>query len=104
MIATKENILEFLHELKPTLTTKGIQEIALFGSYAKNNTNIYSDIDIAIKKDKAILTQNSPYLYFEILNFIREKIFQKFHRKIDIFDLDSQSEFKNHIQKELIYV
>lgn len=104
MRATKENILEFLHELKPMLATKGIKEIALFGSYANNTTNIYSDIDIAIKKDKALLAQYSPYMYFEILNFIREKIFHKFHRKIDIFDLDSKSEFKNHIEKELIYV
>lgn len=55
MRATKENILSYLQEIKSELTHKGIQKLALFGSYAKDEPTIYSDIDIAIQKDKTFL-------------------------------------------------
>ena len=55
MQVNKSNILDYLSFLKTELSSKGIEQIALFGSYAKDSQNDYSDIDIAIKKDKAIL-------------------------------------------------
>lgn len=104
MKITQEIILDYLKELKPLLKSQGIEELALFGSYATNQQNVYSDIDIAIKKDENFLKNYSPYSYFEILSSIQEKIHKKLHRNIDIFDLDSNSEFANSIKKELIYV
>jgi len=52
MKITQEIILDYLKELKPLLKSQGIEELALFGSYATNQQNVYSDIDIAIKKDE----------------------------------------------------
>jgi len=104
MKITQEIILDYLKELKPLLKSQGIEELALFGSYATNQQNVYSDIDIAIKKDENFLKNYSPYSYFEILSSIKEKIRKKLHRNIDIFDLDSNSGFANSIKKELIYV
>jgi uncharacterized protein len=98
------NILEYLSLLKNELSSKGIVQIGLFGSFAKDNQTVYSDIDIAIKKDKAYLEKNGVYSYFEILNSIKENIQNKFHRNVDIFDLDSNSELKKTIEKELLYV
>lgn len=104
MRATKENILSYLKELKVELNNKGIRKLALFGSYAKEESTIYSDIDIAIQKDKEFLLTYSSYSYFELISYIKEKIRTKFHKNIDVFDLDSQSSFKESIKKELIYV
>lgn len=104
MRATKENILSYLKELQLELNNKGIQKLALFGSYAKEEPTVYSDIDIAIQKDKEFLLKYSSYSYFELISYIKEKISTKFHKNIDIFDLDSQSSFKESIKKELIYV
>ncbi|HHH19149.1 MAG TPA: nucleotidyltransferase domain-containing protein [Campylobacterales bacterium] len=104
MQITQEKILHFLEELKPSLEAKGIQKIALFGSYATNRENVYSDIDIAIQKEPNFLKKHSPYEYFEILNTLKETVSQKLHRNIDLFDLDSNSSFLHTIQKELIYV
>jgi len=100
----KNDILEFLRSLKSELHKKGISKIALFGSFAEGNTTIYSDIDIAIKKEQNYLKNRNPYEYFETLNSIKEKILSKFGRNVDIFDLDSKSDFKEDIEKELIYV
>ena len=52
MQVSKSDILNYLSFLKSELSSKGIEQIALFGSYAKDSQNVYSDIDIAIKKDK----------------------------------------------------
>jgi predicted nucleotidyltransferase len=104
MKVTKENIMSYLQELQKELQSKGIVQLALFGSYAKGEQNVYSDIDIAIKKDREYFSSVSPYYYFELVNFIKDKIRTKFHKNIDVFDLDSTSSFKQSIEKEILYV
>lgn len=104
MRATKESVLHYLKELKAEFLQEGITTFALFGSFAKDTHGVYSDIDVAIAKSSDYLTHNSSYAYFETIAKIKEKIRKKFHRNSDVFDLDSQSPFKETIQKELIYV
>lgn len=104
MKTTRETILTVLEEIKPRFQQKGIEEIALFGSFGKSTQNVYSDIDIAIRKSKKFLDHHSVYDYFEILNELRSTLRQKLHRPVDIFDLDSTSPLKERIEEELIYV
>ena len=104
MRPTKEAILARLRELKPQLEAEGIEKIALFGSYANDQATLYSDIDIAIAKRKVTNKEIDAYRYFELLSLLRETLRKAFHRKIDIFDLDSHSPFKTQIENELIYV
>lgn len=50
MIINREGILEKLKQIKPILEEKYLlEEIALFGSYARNEQNDKSDIDIMVK-------------------------------------------------------
>lgn len=104
MQATKESILGFLSEMKPMLSEQGISRIGLFGSFASDSQNAYSDIDIAIAKNSDYLKQFSSCDYFNLIAFIREKTIRTFHRNTDVFDLDSQSPLKTIIEKELIDV
>jgi len=46
----RREILEYLKVLKSEFRSKGIDRIALFGSFAIGKESVYSDIDIAIKK------------------------------------------------------
>jgi predicted nucleotidyltransferase len=104
MKLTKEKILDYLGTMKVELEEFGIEKVALFGSFAKNQPNIYSDIDIAIQKKANFLDNHSAYDYFTLLNHIKFKVRKHFHVNVDIFDLDSKSIFKKEIEKELIYV
>lgn len=104
MVATKENILQYLREIKSELAVDGIVTIALFGSYAKDAQTPYSDIDIAIAKSDDFLSSHSAYSYFDTLSKLKEQIGTKFHRNIDIFDLDSKSPFVQSIKNEILYV
>lgn len=56
---TQEKVLAYLKELKSELEVEveGIEKIALFGSFATHSQNVYSDIDIAIKKKKNFLDE-----------------------------------------------
>ncbi len=109
---SKDNIIDYLRDIKNDFLEKGIEKIALFGSFAKDTQSIYSDIDIAIysdidiaiQKDKDFLKKFSPYDYFEIVSELKQTIKNRFGKNVDVFDLDSHSSFLDSIKKELLYV
>lgn len=104
MKTTKENIINYLNEIKDELRIDGISELGLFGSFARDDAGVYSDIDIAIKKEQNYLHSRSAYDYFTEVSKIKELIRNKFHRNSDVFDLDSNSSMRIEIMKDLIYV
>ena len=101
---SKDAIMDYLNSIKQDFMQKGIAKIALFGSFSNGTHSIYSDIDIAIKKDKDFLKNFSPYDYFEVVSELKNRIKNRFGKNVDIFDLDSSSPFLNSIKKELMYV
>ena len=100
----KEDILNYLLEIKNILREKGIEKIGLFGSFAKDKANALSDIDIAIQLQQNYLEKNDVWNYFTLLETIQTMLFKKFSRKVDIFDLDSKNDIEKQISKEIIYV
>jgi predicted nucleotidyltransferase len=95
---TKENILEFLEQNKKNFLNKyQISNIALFGSYARDEEHKESDIDIAIE---TTLTD-----YFKLYDF-KEELENFFKLKVDVIRLrDRMNEsLKKRIANEGIYV
>ncbi len=45
----KEEILNKLKEIKPLYEKEGLEILGVFGSYAKDTQNEFSDIDIAYR-------------------------------------------------------
>ncbi len=101
---TQKDILTFLTNIKSQLQKDGIEQVGLFGSYARNSATLCSDIDIAIKLNKNYLDKNDEWNYFNEINKIKEMVYNKFQIKSDVFDLDSSSSLKNKIEKEVLYV
>jgi len=104
MRADKVSIVNYLREIKTELLQDGIAKIALFGSFARDEAGVYSDIDIAIQKEKNYLQTRTAYDYFNEISKIKKLLRNKFHRNSDVFDLDSNSSMKTSILKDLIYV
>jgi predicted nucleotidyltransferase len=104
MRVLKSNIISFLQEIKAELRSDGIVALGLFGSFARDEAGVYSDIDIAIQKEKNYLTHRTAYEYFDEITKIKTLIKKKFHRNSDIFDLDSNSSMRDEIMKDIIYV
>ena len=101
---TQKDVLTFLTTIKPQLQENGIEQVGLFGSYARNSATLCSDIDIAIKLNKNYLDKNDVWNYFNEINKIKEMVYDKFQIKSDVFDLDSASSLKDKIEKEVLYV
>ena len=102
---TQEDILQFLKTLKPKLSKDGIKTLGLFGSFAKNENNRYSDIDIVYESSETFREKFKGWTAFTYLNEnLRDKISNHFHIQVDLFDLNSGSSIRDKVEKEAIYV
>jgi predicted nucleotidyltransferase len=104
---TKEKILQKLREIKPTLEKDGFEIIGIFGSYARDEQNDESDIDIAYKI-KNIDEYLAKYHGWESINKIvstKEFLHSYIKKDIDFADIDSLNKtIKDEILKDLIHV
>ncbi len=95
---TTNELIIHLKRVKGELKSRfGIEEIALFGSYARGEATEQSDIDIAILKmqKKDILKRLEAKAFLEA----------QLNKNIDMGYLDSMQTFiKNRIKKDLIHV
>lgn len=84
----KEPILLYLKELKPALQKEGIVEIGLFGSFAKDEATINSDIDIFIRTTEAFWGKyESGFECASFLDDFRVKIAKRFKKEVDLCDI-----------------
>ncbi len=97
----KENILNYLGNIKSELMKNGIEKIGLFGSFARGSADLYSDIDIVIKTSPSFVQKFKGVDSFIYLDDLRKDIEKKFQRKVDICD---ESGLENRfIIKDAIY-
>ncbi len=80
----KDEILSYLKEFKNSSQDKLFTEIGLFGSYAKNQADIFSDIDITVKVDKTYLNEHDIWDYFGAINDIKIALLKRFNLQSDI--------------------
>jgi len=102
---SKNDILCFLQVLKPDLFAQGITSLGVFGSIVKETNTPESDIDIVYETSDKFLEKYQGWSAFTYLNtHLRDKISEKFHTHVDMFDLNSSSTIKDKIKKEAHYV
>ena len=95
---TTNELLARLHNLKAELKQQfGIEEIALFGSYARGEANEESDVDIAILK----MNLKDAFAIIDA----REYLINVLQKNVDIGTFSSMKTFiKNRIKKDFVYV
>jgi predicted nucleotidyltransferase len=102
---SSKDIVLFLKTLKPQLEKDGIVSLGLFGSFARGEEDNDSDIDILIETTEKFMQKYKSWDAFVYIDEnIREVIEKKFHKKVDIFDKNSNSAIKSEIMKETCYV
>lgn len=85
--------------LSEILKETEVEKAILFGSYAKNNPNKNSDIDILIDSNGKI----KGLKFFAIIDIIREK----FNKDVDVIDkteIDKNSKIEKEIEKTGVVV
>jgi hypothetical protein len=83
-VLDKDSIIRFIRTNKNHLLQFGVKRIGIFGSYARNNQNVGSDIDILVEFNANQLTYDN----FIALNFFLE---DSFKREVDLVTIDSLS-------------
>ncbi len=99
-----DEIVGFLKEFKASSQNRFFSKIGIFGSFARDEADIYSDIDVVIKVDKDALKKYDVWEYFETISRLKEQIADRFHVNSDVFDIDGNSSFIESIKKDIIYV
>ncbi len=96
---TSVEILDIIRTYKTELSERfGVVDIAVFGSYSRNDQNNKSDIDVFVTLKDGFITFDN----FIELKFYIEDLTSK---KIDLVIKDSiRKEFKEGILKEAMYV
>lgn len=98
MVKTKDDIIQQLKQLKPILRQQfGIEEFAIFGSFARNENRPDSDIDIVITK----IRRKNGFIIAAARIFLSERL----GRKVDIGLYDALNPVvRKSIKEDLIYV
>ena len=94
----REEIINYLVSHKDEFAKKyQISNLALFGSYARGDNRVDSDVDIAIKTDLSD--------YFLLFDF-KEELEKKFRTKVDIVRIRDKMNLalKRRISRDGIYV
>ena len=98
---TQAQILDFLRENKPFFEREfSISKLGLFGSYARNEQTLKSDIDILFDFQEG--TQNLFLKRFDFKEFVKKKLRTQ---KVDIVREKYIREYiKNEVLQQVIYV
>jgi len=86
MNISKEYILNTLKEVKPKYQKEGIDILGLFGSYARDTADEFSDIDIAYKLDyEKMAKQQNKDVFCVLLRIdeIKKELQKILKRKVD---------------------
>lgn len=93
----REDILKYLSEKKPAFESEfGVKRIGLFGSYAREKDQDYSDVDIVVELEKPDM--------FALIG-LKQKIEEQLHTDVDIVryrDRMNRS-LKERIDKDAVY-
>ncbi len=104
-IVTKQNLLEDLHAFKEKYKNDGFNILALFGSYADDNQNLASDIDILYDVNDTFLEKYRGFRAVSKTLEIQEELATFFHKQIDFTSLSGLSKsIKEEIIQKAIYV
>jgi predicted nucleotidyltransferase len=97
---TQQNILQYLSENKTLLQREfHVLKIGIFGSFARNEQDTNSDIDILIELENNVA--NVYDLKWALKDFLKKK----FNREVDICNVRHIKSFaRDYILKDAIYV
>lgn len=93
----KQYILQKLRHLKPELQVKyGVSELALFGSYSRDEQTLESDIDIMVDFNKPVGIE-----FFDVVYLLKDA-FEKTEVQV-VSKKGIKTQYYNRLKHDLIY-
>jgi uncharacterized protein len=94
----KREVLQFLDTYKQEMIARfGVKHLALFGSTARDEAGVGSDVDLLVEFEGGETYRN----YFDLQFFLEDNL----HCKIDLVCADAvRPQIMPHIEKDALYV
>ena len=98
MPMNRDEVLDMLRTHKPTLVERfGVKELALFGSFARDQATDGSDVDILVRFDGPATSRS----YFGVQFYIEDLL----GRRVDLVtDKALRSELRPYVEREALNV
>jgi hypothetical protein len=93
---TREQIIAALREQQPAIVAEGVTALYLFGSYARDEADEFSDVDLAIeyRRPFSLLDQTG----------VRQLIEDRLHLPVDIVDRQGLGQMHGNPEQDVIRV
>ncbi len=94
----REEVLDILRTHKPTLAERfGVTELALFGSFARDQASERSDVDILVRYDGPATSKS----YFGVQFYLEDLL----GRRVDLVTHKAlRQEFRPYVEREAVNV
>jgi len=101
----KEKILQILHRYNEKHNTNGFSLVSLFGSYARDENDIFSDIDLTYKINHEKFYKDDAFAKLAKIDEIKKELQNKLHRKVDLIPANTKNRLiKKNIKNEEIFI
>jgi len=101
----KEEIIDYLHHYNAEHKNDGFVFISLFGSYARDEYDTFSDIDLTYKIDHEKFYKDDAFAKLLKIDEIKQNLQNKFHKRIDLIPGNTKNKFlQKNLQKEQVFI
>ena len=101
-INTIKNEIKKINEL---YEPQGFKIVSIFGSYARNEADIFSDIDLTYKINHDKFFKDDGFAKLNKITEIKQDLERTFKRKVDLIPINVTNKIiKEQIQKEQIAI
>ena len=99
----KDIIISKAHIFNRLYKEKGFILFSLFGSYARETEDIFSDIDFTYKINHDIFFKDDAFAKLEKIESIKKELEEMFHKKVDLIPANTKNHFmQEQLQEEQI--
>ena len=101
----KEFIIKVINEINKKYSNIGFKIVSLFGSYARGDNDLFSDIDLTYIYDSNKFFKNDGFKKAIKIEMIKKELQKIFKRKVDLIPYKYLDEcIKTQIKKEQIII
>jgi predicted nucleotidyltransferase len=95
---TKEEIINILHNTNTKYKGSGFELVSLFGSYARDTADMFSDVDLTYKINHNIFFKDDAFAKLAKIDEIKKELEKKLRKKVDLIPSNTKNPL---IQKSL---
>jgi len=101
----KSDIIKYIRQFNKKYANIGFRITGLFGSFARGEEDIFSDVDLTYSIDHDRFYKDDAFAKLEKIEEIRREISSTLHRKIDLIPSNTSNELiRQSLERERIAI